>query len=204
MASLKAGNWQIGVGTTLRDKTLGIFGYGRIGATVAGYGNAFGMHVLAWGREQSLARARADGYATAPGKAEFFASCDVISLHLRLVPATRSIVRREDLAHMRPHAILVNTSRAGLIEPGALVDALRAGRPGYAAVDVFEEEPVRNPDSPLLQFEQVVATPHIGYVTREEYETQFTDVFDQIVAFVAGNPINVVNPEALSATAQRT
>ena len=204
MASLKAGNWQIGVGTTLRNKTLGIFGYGRIGATVAGYGKAFGMNVLAWGREQSLARAGADGYATAPGKAEFFASCDVISLHLRLVPATRSIVRREDLAHMRPHAILVNTSRAGLIEPGALVDALRAGRPGYAAVDVFEEEPVRNPDSPLLQFEQVVATPHIGYVTREEYETQFTDVFDQIVAFVAGNPINVVNPEALSATAQRT
>ena len=203
MASLKAGNWQVGVGTTLRDKTLGIFGYGRIGATVAGYGNAFGMNVLAWGREQSLARARADGYATASSKAEFFASCDVISLHLRLVPATRSIVNREDLARMRPQAILVNTSRAGLIEPGALVDALRAGRPGYAAVDVFEEEPVRNPDLPLLQFERVVATPHIGYVTREEYETQFTDVFDQIVAFAAGNPINVVNPEALSATARR-
>jgi D-3-phosphoglycerate dehydrogenase len=204
MASLKAGNWQIGVGTTLRNKTLGIFGYGRIGATVAGYGKAFGMNVLAWGREQSLARARADGYATAPGKTEFFASCDVISLHVRLVPATRSIVKGEDLARMRPHAILVNTSRAGLIEPGALVDALRTGRPGYAAVDVFEEEPVRNFDSPLLQFGQVVATPHIGYVTREEYETQFTDVFDQIVAFAAGNPINVVNPEALSATARRT
>jgi D-3-phosphoglycerate dehydrogenase / 2-oxoglutarate reductase len=148
MASLKAGNWQIGVGTTLRNKTLGIFGYGRIGATVAGYGKAFGMNALAWGREQSLARARADGYATAPGKTEFFASCDVISLHVRLVPATRSIVKGEDLARMRPHAILVNTSRAGLIEPGALVDALRTGRPGYAAVDVFEEEPVRNFDSP--------------------------------------------------------
>jgi D-3-phosphoglycerate dehydrogenase / 2-oxoglutarate reductase len=156
------------------------------------------------GREQSLARARADGYATAPGKTEFFASCDVISLHVRLVPATRSIVKGEDLARMRPHAILVNTSRAGLIEPGALVDALRTGRPGYAAVDVFEEEPVRNFDSPLLQLGQVVATPHIGNVTREEYETQFTDVFDQIVAFAAGNPINVVNPEALSATARRT
>jgi D-3-phosphoglycerate dehydrogenase len=204
MASLKAGNWQIGVGTTLRNKTLGIFGYGRIGATVAGYGNAFGLRVLAWGREQSLARARADGYATALDKSEFFASCDVISLHLRLVPATRSIVNREDLARMRPQAILVNTSRAGLIEPGALVDALRAGRPGYAAVDVFEEEPVRNPDLPLLQFERVVATPHIGYVTREEYETQFTDVFEQIVAFAAGNPINVVNPEVLNAAGRRT
>jgi len=128
----------------------------------------------------------------------------VISLHLRLVPAMRSIVKRQDLARMRPHSILVNTSRAGLIEPGALVDALRAGRPGYAAVDVFEEEPMRDPDSPLLQFERVVATPHIGYVTREEYETQFTDVFDQIVAFAAGNPINVANPAALNAAARRT
>jgi len=203
MAALKAGKWQIGVGTTLRAKTLGIFGYGRIGATVAGYGKAFGMNVLAWAREQSLERARADGYATARSKAEFFESCDVVSLHLRLVAATRHIVTAEDLARMRPTAMLVNTSRAPLIEPGALVAALRAGRPGCAAVDVFEDEPMRDPDLPLLQFEQVVATPHIGYVTREEYETQFSDIFDQILAFAAGRPINVVNPQALAATPAR-
>jgi D-3-phosphoglycerate dehydrogenase / 2-oxoglutarate reductase len=201
MAALKAGRWQIGVGTTLRGKTLGIFGYGRIGATVAGYGKAFGMKVVAWAREQSLVRARAEGYATARSKAEFFETCDVISLHMRLVAATRHIVKAEDLARMQPDAMLVNTSRAPLIEPGALVAALRAGRPGYAAVDVFEDEPLRDPDFPLLRFEQVVATPHIGYVTREEYETQFIDVFDQIVAFAAGKPINVVNPDVLARTA---
>jgi D-3-phosphoglycerate dehydrogenase / 2-oxoglutarate reductase len=203
MAALKAGKWQIGVGTTLRAKTLGIFGYGRIGATVAGYGRAFGMDVVAWSREESLKRARADGYETARSKAEFFERCDVISLHLRLLPATRHIVKAEDLARMRPTAMLVNTSRAPLIEPGALVAALRAGRPGYAAVDVFEDEPMRDPTLPLLQFEQVVATPHIGYVTREEYETQFIDIFDQILAFAAGRPINVVNPDVLIATSAR-
>jgi D-3-phosphoglycerate dehydrogenase len=203
MAALKAGKWQIGVGTTLRAKTLGIFGYGRIGATVAGYGKAFGMDVVAWSREESLKRARADGYETARSKAEFFERCDVISLHLRLLPATRHIVKAEDLARMRPTAMLVNTSRAPLIEPGALVAALRAGRPGYAAVDVFEDEPMRDPTLPLLQFEQVVATPHIGYVTREEYETQFIDTFDQILAFAAGRPINVVNPDVLIATSAR-
>jgi D-3-phosphoglycerate dehydrogenase len=203
MAALKAGKWQIGVGTTLRAKTLGIFGYGRIGATVAGYGRAFGMDVVAWSREESLKRARADGYETARSKAEFFERCDVISLHLRLLPATRHIVKAEDLARMRPTAMLVNTSRAPLIEPGALVAALRAGRPGYAAVDVFEDEPMRDPTLPLLQFEQVVATPHIGYVTREEYETQFVDIFDQILAFAAGRPINVVNPDVLPATSAR-
>jgi D-3-phosphoglycerate dehydrogenase / 2-oxoglutarate reductase len=201
MVALKAGKWQIGVGMTLREKTLGIFGYGRIGGTVASYGKAFGMHVMVWARPESLARARADGYATARSKAEFFENRDIISLHMRLVPATRHIVKAEDLARMGPGALLVNTSRAPLIEPGALVEALRAGRPGYAAVDVFEEEPMRDPNLPLLQFEQVVATPHIGYVTREEYETQFVDVFDQIVAFAAGKPINVVNPGVLVATA---
>jgi len=203
MAALKAGNWQVGVGTTLRGKTLGIFGYGRIGATVAGYGKAFGMNVTALAREPSLARARADGYAAARSKAEFFEACDVISLHMRLVPATRHIVRAEDLARMKPDAMLVNTSRAPLIEPGALAAALRAGRPGCAAVDVFEDEPMRDPHFPLLQFEQVVATPHIGYVTREEYETQFIDVFDQIVAFAAGRPINVVNPDVLARPTSR-
>jgi D-3-phosphoglycerate dehydrogenase / 2-oxoglutarate reductase len=194
MAALKAGKWQIGVGTTIRGKTLGIYGYGRIGAAVAGYGKAFGMNVLIWAREESLARARADGWATARSKAEFFAGCDVVSLHMRLVPATRHIVTADDLARMKPTAILVNTSRAPLIEQGALAAALRAGRPGCAAVDVFEDEPMRDPAFPLLQFEQVVATPHIGYVTREEYELQFTDIFDQILAYAAGKPIHVVNP----------
>jgi D-3-phosphoglycerate dehydrogenase / 2-oxoglutarate reductase len=203
MAALKSGKWQIGIGTTLRGKTLGVFGYGRIAATVAGYGKAFGMKVVAWAREESLARARGDGYATARNKAEFFETCDVISLHMRLVPATRGIVKPEDLARMKPDATLVNTSRAPLIEEGALVAALRAGRPGYAAVDVFEDEPVLDPNFPLLQFEQVVATPHIGYVTREEYEMQFIDIFDQIVAFAAGRPTNVVNPEVLASAVRR-
>jgi D-3-phosphoglycerate dehydrogenase len=202
MAALKAGKWQIGIGTTLRGKTVGVFGYGRIGATVAGYGKAFGMNILAWASEESLARARADGHATARSKAEFFATCDIVTLHMRLVRATRNIVKAEDLARMKPDAILVNTSRAPLIEAGALVAALRAGRPGYAAVDVFEDEPVLDPNLPLLQFPKVVATPHIGYVTRDEYEMQFTDIFDQIVAFAAGRPINVVNPDVLAGAAR--
>jgi D-3-phosphoglycerate dehydrogenase / 2-oxoglutarate reductase len=197
MASLRSGKWQIGVGDSLREKTLGIFGYGRIGGTVAGYGKAFGMRVVVWAREESLARARVDGYATARNKAEFFEQCDVLSLHMRLVGATRGIVTAADLASMNPSALLVNTSRASLIEPDALANALRAGRPGMAAVDVFEEEPLRDAGHPLLNMDNVVCTPHIGYVTRDEYETQFSDVFDQIVAYAAGHPINVVNPEVL-------
>jgi D-3-phosphoglycerate dehydrogenase len=196
-AALKAGTWQIGVGQTLRDKTLGIFGYGRIGSVVAGYGKAFGMKILIWAREKTMAQARADGYATARSKAEFFEQCDVLSLHMRLVDATRGIVTAADLACMKPSALLVNTSRAPLIEPGALVAALRAGRPGMAAVDVFEQEPVRDPGHPLLKMENVVATPHIGYVSRDEYEIQFSDIFDQIAAYAAGAPINVVNPDVL-------
>ena len=178
MAALKAGHWQIGVGTTVRGKTLGIYGWGRIGAVVAGYGKAFGMNVLVWARETSLERARADGWATAPSKDAFFEQCDVISLHMRLVDATRHIVTAADLARMKPTALIVNTSRAPLIAPGALVDALRAGRPGFAAVDVYEEEPLRDTNHPLLNMPNVVATPHIGYVSREEYETQFADIFD--------------------------
>jgi D-3-phosphoglycerate dehydrogenase / 2-oxoglutarate reductase len=200
MAALQAGKWQIGVGSTLRGKTLGIYGYGRIGGVVADYGQAFGMNVLVWAREATRAKARADGYATAPDKATFFAECDVISLHMRLVEATRHIVTAADLAQMKPTALLVNTSRAPLIEPGALVAALRAGRPGMAAVDVYEEEPVLDPNYPLLKLPNVVCTPHIGYVTREEYEVQFVDIFDQITAYAAGNPINVVNPDVLKAT----
>src|SRR6266481_6416580 len=176
MASLKAGNWQIGVGHTLRGKTLGIYGYGRIGAVVAGYGKAFGMEVLVWAREPALAKARADGYATASSKAAFFEQCDVLSLHMRLVDATRGIVTAADLARMKPTALIVNTSRAPLIAPNALIDALRAGRPGFAAIDVYEHEPMRDTDHPLLKMEQVVCTPHLGYVSREEYEVQFSDI----------------------------
>jgi D-3-phosphoglycerate dehydrogenase / 2-oxoglutarate reductase len=198
MMSLKAGRWQTGVGTTVRGKTLGIFGYGRIASVVAGYGKAFGMEVVIWAREGSRERARADGYLTAASKAEFFERCDVITLHMRLVDATRGIVTAADLARMKPTATIVNTSRAPLIEPGALVDALRRGRPGFAAIDVYEQEPVRDVDHPLFGMDNVVCTPHLGYVTREEYELQFTDIFDQILAYEAGSPINVVNPAVLA------
>ena len=197
-ASMKAGHWQSGVGRTLRGKTLGIFGYGRIGAVVAGYGRAFGMRVLVWGREAACERAVADGYEAAAGKAEFFAACDVLSLHMRLVDATRGIVTAANLAAMKPTALLVNTSRAGLIEAGALVAALKAGRPGQAAVDVYEQEPVLDPADPLLALPNALCTPHIGYVSRDEYEIQFTDIFDQILAYAAGAPTNVINPEAIA------
>ena len=204
MFALRTGTWQIGVGNSLRGKTLGIYGYGRIGRTVAGYGKAFGMNVLVWAREASRERARDDGYATAPDKRAFFESCDVLSLHMRLVAETRGIVTRDDLSCMKPTALLVNTSRAPLIEAGALVDALRAGRPGMAAVDVYEDEPLRDPGHPLLAMDNVVCTPHIGYVTRDEYELQFSDIFDQIAAYAAGNPINVVNPKVFDVLRERT
>ena len=197
MAALKAGKWQIGVGWGVRGKTLGIYGYGRIGSVVAGYGKAFGMKVLVWARESSLARARADGFSAARSKEYFFEECDVITLHMRLVDATRGIVTAADLARMKPTALIVNTSRAPLIESGALVNALRAGRPGMAAVDVYEEEPVTDTSHPLLNMDNVVCTPHIGYVGRDEFEIQFTDIFDQILAYLAGKPINVVNPQVL-------
>ena len=196
-AALKSGVWQTGVGRSLRGRTLGIYGYGRIGATVAGYGKAFGMRVLVWAREASRERARADGYEAAASKEAFLGESDVVSLHMRLIDATRGIVTGADLARMKPTALLVNTSRAGLIEPGALVQALEQGRPGMAAVDVFEQEPVRDADLPLVRMSNVVSTPHIGYVTYEEYETQFADVFDQITAFAAGHPIHVVNAAVL-------
>jgi D-3-phosphoglycerate dehydrogenase len=161
------------------------------------------MNVLAWARPQSLARARADGYAVADSKQAFFEQCDVISLHMRLVDATRGIVTASDLARMKPTALMVNTSRAPLIEPGALVAALKAGRPGMAAVDVYENEPLRDTSHPLLNMPNVVCTPHLGYVSREEYELQFTDIFDQITAYAAGHPINVVNPDVLGAASLR-
>jgi D-3-phosphoglycerate dehydrogenase len=198
MAALRSGNWQIGVGNTLRGKKLGIFGYGRIGRVVAAYGKAFDMKVLVWSSEASRVRARLDGYATAASKHQLFSDCDVVSLHLRLVDTTRGIVTADDLASMKPTALIVNTSRAPLIEAGALVRALQMGCPGMAAVDVYEEEPIRDKHHSLLGMNNVVCTPHIGYVTRDEYEIQFSDIFDQITAYCAGRPINVVNPKVLN------
>jgi len=197
VASMKAGHWQDGVGRSLLFRTLGIYGYGRIGKVVAEYGRAFGMNVVFWASEASRARAEADGLVVATSKEAFFEQCDVLSLHMRLVEATRGIVTAEDLARMKPSALLVNTSRAGLIEPGALVEALLFGRPGMTAVDVYETEPLVDTDDPLFHMDNVVCTPHIGYVSRDEWEIQFSDIFDQINAFAAGSPINVVNPVVL-------
>jgi D-3-phosphoglycerate dehydrogenase len=198
VAGMKAGRWQSAIGNTLHGKTLGIYGYGRIAREVAKVGDAMGLRILVWAREASRQKASADGHAVAASKEAFFAESDVITLHLRLVDATRGIVTRADLARMKPTAIFVNTSRAGLVEEGALVAALKAGRPGKAAVDVYEHEPVLNAAHPLLAMQNVVCTPHLGYVTREEWEVQFADIFDQILAFAAGKPINVVNPDALT------
>jgi D-3-phosphoglycerate dehydrogenase len=198
MAAMKAGKWQahpIGIG--LRGKTLGIFGYGKIGAVVAGYGKAFGMNVLVWGRDTTLEKARADGYATAKSKAALFEESDVVSLHLRLIDATRGIVAAEDLARMKPTSLLVNTSRAGLVAPGVLEAALRAGRPGMAAVDVYEEEPVLGGAHPLLAMDNVICAPHLGYVERDGLEHMFSTIFDQVLAYADGKPINVGNPEVL-------
>jgi len=198
VAGLKAGTWQTGIGNTLRGKTLGIYGYGRIGGAVAKVGAAMGLKILVWSREASLDKARADGYAVAPSKEAFFGECDVLSLHMRLVDATRGIVKRADLERMKPTAIFVNTSRAGLLEEGALVAALKTGRPGKAAVDVYEHEPITDGRHPLFAMDNVVCTPHLGYVTLDEWQLQFTDIFDQILAYERGQPINVVNPDVLS------
>ena len=198
MASLKSGNWQMGVGSTLAGRTLGIFGYGRIGRTIASYGRAFEMKILIWASEASRSQAEVDGFDVAKDKAAFFEKCDKLSLHLRLYDTTRGIVTAEDLARMKPKALLVNTSRAGLIEPNALVKALHAGRPGMAAVDVYENEPQKDINDPLTTMNNVICTPHIGYVTEDEFDVQFSDVFDQIVAYNSGKPIHVINPEVLN------
>jgi D-3-phosphoglycerate dehydrogenase len=198
VSSLKQGRWQTAPGRTLRSRTLGVFGFGRIGRVVAGYGQAFGMEILVWGSDHSRRRAAAEGYPVAPAKEALFERADVLSLHLRLVDATRGIVAASDLARMKPDSLLVNTSRAGLLQPGSLVTALRAGRPGWAAVDVYEEEPLVDRDDPLLRLDNALCTPHLGYVTVDEWEVQFADIFDQINAYASGRPINVVNPEVLA------
>jgi D-3-phosphoglycerate dehydrogenase len=197
MAQLKAGHWQTEVGLGLRGRTLGIYGYGKIGRVLAKYGQVFGMKVMVWGRAQSRARAIGDGYAAASSKERFFEECDVITLQMRLREATRGIVTAADLARMKPTALIVNTSRAGLIVPGALVEALRNGRPGFAAIDVYESEPLTDTNDPLLQLDNVVCTPHIGYVEFYSFDNSFGSIFDQINAFADDAPINVVNPAAL-------
>ena len=199
MAALKAGKWQahpIGIG--LRGKTLGIYGYGKIGAVVAGYGKAFGMNVLVWGRDTTLDKARADGFRPASNRETFFSECDVVSLHVRLIDATRGMVTAADLARMKPTALFVNTSRAGLVVPGALEAALRAGRPGMAAVDVYEDEPVVGGKHPLLAMDNAICVPHLGYVEKDGLEGMFNTIFDQVLAYAAGKPINVANPEVLA------
>ena len=193
-ASLRAGNWQMGVGRTLRGRTLGLYGYGRIARAVASYAAALGVTVQWWGSGAGRARAAADGQRVADSREAFFATSDVVSLHVRLKPETRGIVTAEDLAAMGPRSLLVNTSRAGLIAPGALEAEIARGRIS-AAVDVFDEEPLRDTAHPLLTHPNVLATPHIGYVTEDEFDLQFSDIFDQVVAYAEGRPIHVINPE---------
>lgn len=195
MASAKAGGWQMGVGRTLRGRRLGLYGYGRIGRVVADYARAFGMEVTWWSSSAGRARARADGEIVAPSRDAFFAQSDVVSLHLRLAPETRGIITDQDLARMSDRAVLVNTSRAGLIAPGALLHALNAGRPGMAALDVFDNEPLTDPSDPLLSHPNVIATPHIGFVTEDEFDKQFSDIFEQVNAYAAGHPIHMINPD---------
>ena len=208
IGNLKHGAWQqsglkaasmppnFSLGMVLRGKTLGIWGYGKIGQLLAGYGRAFGMKVVVWGREPSRQKAVADGYEAAESREAFFAGCDVISVHLRLNDATRHIVSAEDLSRMKPTALFVNTSRAELVEDGALVSALNRGRPGMAAVDVFESEPILQ-GHPLLRLENAVCTPHLGYVEQDSYELYFRAAFENVVNFIRGEPSNIVNPEAL-------
>ncbi|MGQ0751501.1 MAG: D-2-hydroxyacid dehydrogenase family protein [Betaproteobacteria bacterium] len=194
---MKDGKWQGSVGTGVEGKTLGIYAYGRIGSIVAKVGKAFGMRVVCWGREGSTARAREAGFEVAASRAAFFENADVISIHLPLNRETRGIVKADDLARMKPTALVVNTSRAPIIGEGALVEALKRGRPGRAAVDVYEDEPVLGAKHPLVGMDNVVCTPHLGYVEENTYESYFGTAIDQILAYAAGKPINVVNPEAL-------
>ena len=208
VSHLKHGAWQqaglksssmppnFGVGSVLNGKTLGIWSYGKIGRIVAGYGKAFGMRVVVWGSEASRSRAQEDGFEAANSKSELFETCDVLTMHLRLSDDTKSVVSLEDLSRMKPTAVFVNTSRAELVEPEALISALNRGRPGLAAVDVFESEPILQGHA-LLRLENCICTPHIGYVEKDNYELYFGSAFDNVVNFIRGTPTNIVNPGAL-------
>lgn len=199
MASLRAGNWQMGVGQSLHGRRLGLYGHGRIGKVVAGYAEAFGMEVVWWGSEEGRARVAASGGTVAGSREEFFSESDFVSVHVRMTPATRGLIGKDDLLAMKPTATFVNTSRAGLVEKGALMAALEAGRPGRLALDVFEREPLTDPDDPLVNHPAVIGTPHIGFVTEDELDLQFADIYEQINAFAAGEPIHMINPDALGA-----
>ena len=195
VAATRAGRWQVGVGRTLRGRTLGLYGYGRIARAVAGYAEAIGMSVQWWASEAGRERAAADGARVADSREDFFAGSDIVSLHVRLKPETRGTVTAADLAAMRPRSLLVNTSRAGLIATGALEAEIARGRI-CAAVDVYETEPLLDPAHPLLSHPNVLPTPHIGYVTEDEFDLQFTDIFEQVNAYAAGAPIHMINPGA--------
>jgi D-3-phosphoglycerate dehydrogenase len=192
---MKQGHWHTTIGTRLNGNTLGIYSFGRIGSGVARVGRAFGMKVICWGREGSLARAREEGFEVAPSREAFFEQSDIISLHILSNDATRGIITAADLARMKPTSLLVNTSRAPIIEDGALVSALKKGRPGFAAIDVFEEEPVLGGNHPLLTMNNVLCTPHLGYNEKDSYEGVYSGGVEQILAYAAGRPINVLNPE---------
>ena len=194
VASIRSGGWQMGVGRTLRGRTLGLYGYGRIAQAVAGYARAIGMNVQWWGSDEGRARALADGQNVAANRKAFFATSDIVSLHVRLKPATRGVITAQDLSDMAPRSLLVNTSRSGLIEKGALEAEVARDRI-HAAVDVFDDEPLRDIANPLLTHPNVLPTPHIGYVTEDEFDLQFSDIFDQINAYADGAPIHMINPE---------
>jgi D-3-phosphoglycerate dehydrogenase / 2-oxoglutarate reductase len=193
----KQGHWHSTVGTRLYGRTLGIYAFGHIGGAVARVGKAFGMNVVCWGREGSTARAKAEGFEIAPSREAFFENADIVSLHLPLNKETRGIVTAEDLGRMKPTALLVNTSRAPLVAEGALVAALKKGRPGFAAVDVYEQEPVTGASHPLLGMKNALCTPHLGYAEKGSYEALYANAVEQLLAYAAGKPINVVNPEAI-------
>ncbi len=194
VASIRLGGWQMGVGRTLRGRTLGLYGYGRIAKAVAGYAKAMGMRVQWWSSEDGRARAAADGETVAESREAFFATSDVVSVHVRLKPATRGIITATDLAQLQDRALFVNTSRSGLVESGALEAAIKDGRI-FAAVDVFDQEPLRDVSNPLLTHPNVMPTPHIGYVTEDEFDLQFTDIFEQVNAYASGAPIHMINPD---------
>jgi D-3-phosphoglycerate dehydrogenase len=191
--SLKAGHWQSGVGRTLRGRTLGLYGYGRIAKAVAGYAKAIGLQVQWWSSEDGRARALADGETVAASRKAFFETSDIVSVHVRLKPGTRGMITADDLAAMQPRSLFVNTSRSGLVTQGALEAEILKGRI-HAAVDVFDHEPLTDQDNPLLTHPNVLATPHIGYVTEDEFDLQFSDIFDQINAFAKREPIHMINP----------
>ena len=195
--NMQAGRWQSTAGIGLQGKTLGVYAYGKIGSGVAKVGKAFGMKVVCWGRDGSTAKARAEGFEVAASRAAFFAEADIVTIHLPLNKDTRGLITGADLALMKPTARIVNSSRAPIIAEGALVDALKKGRPGFAAIDVYESEPVVNREHPLVSMPNVLCTPHLGYVTWETYELYYSVVVDNILAYIAGAPTNVANPEVL-------